>query len=66
MIWDDATRGWKIQCFLVTSMRRAITLECPVWKEHVSQLYHTISMYGQLGGPRMGRALTAMKKKVES
>ena len=29
-----------------------------------AQLYHTISMYGQLEGPRMGRALTVMKKKV--
>ena len=28
-----------------------------------AQLYHTISMYGQLGVPRMGRALTAMEKK---
>ena len=32
-----------------------------------AQFYHTIlvSMCGQLGGPRMGWALTAMKKKVE-
>ena len=30
-----------------------------------AQLYHTISMCGQLGGPRMGWTLTAMKKKVE-